>query len=98
MTKYEPRPAAAGIGALELLAPDGRCVATLIKQVAHQSVQIALPGRARENWPREADKERTVVRCPESDRLFFADTETLQKKMDELISDEQEDKASYFLP
>ena len=69
----------AGIGVLELIAPDGRCVATLIKQVAHQPIQIAVPDRAREDWPRVGDKERTAVRW-DSDRWFFPDTTTCRTK------------------
>jgi hypothetical protein len=90
------QPGAAGIGVLELVAPDGRCLATLIKQVAHQPIQIAVPDRAREDWPRAGDAERTAVSW-ESDKWFFPATAILQQKMDELISNEQEDKASYFL-
>lgn len=97
MARHEPPPGAAGIGALELFAPDGRCVATLIKQVAHQPIQIAVPDRAQEDWPRPGDTERTAVYWSNSDKWFFPNTKTLQNKMDELINDEQQDKAGFFI-
>ena len=95
MTKYEP--SAAGIGALDLFAPDGSCVATLMKQAANQPIQIVVPGREREDWPRSQDTEQTAVYWPEPDKWFFPKTNTLQNKMDELINDEQQDKGGFFV-
>jgi hypothetical protein len=97
MTRSQPGPSAVGIGALELFAPDGSCVATLIKQVAHQSIQIAVPDREREDWPRPGDTERTGLHWPEPDKWFFPNTDTLRQRMDELLNDEQRDKGGFFL-
>ncbi|GBG37465.1 hypothetical protein [Mycobacterium montefiorense] len=95
MTK--PPPTAAGIGVLELFAPEGNCVGTLIKQTADQPIRIAVPGRAEEDWPRVGDTQRTALRCPQSDKWFFPDTSLLQQKMIELINDDHNDKGGYFL-
>lgn len=91
-----PHPDAAGIGALELVAPDNRCVATLIKELAHEPIQIAVPDREREDWPRPGDTRWTAVRW-EEDKWFFPDTKILQQRMDDVINDDQQDKGTYYL-
>jgi hypothetical protein len=90
-------PGAEGIGELDLLCPQEDVVARLIKQATHQPIQLSLPGRARQNWPRDDEGPDFIEDCPTCHRPVQGHTAAIQANMDELVNDRNEHRGGLVL-
>jgi hypothetical protein len=88
---------AAGLGRCDLVCPQRHGVGRLIKRISHLPTQIDIPGHAQENWPREADAQRTWVYCPWCEGWYGADTAPLGAEFANLVDDEAEHERDYPL-
>ena len=65
---------------MELACPEGHVAGHLVRQSADRPIEIDLPDREREEWPRGGDKLYTHLTCPGCNRRIYGSTEAINEK------------------
>ena len=65
---------------IDLACPDGHVAGHLIRQSEHHPIEIDLPDREREEWPRGGDTMYTHLTCPGCGRRIYGSTEAIKEK------------------
>jgi hypothetical protein len=82
---------------MDLTCPEGHVAGQLIRNIGRQAIEIQVPDKAPEEWPRGGDTMFTYLTCPGCDRRVYGSTDAIRERATWLSESESESQGRHSL-